>query len=165
MNMQLGFCRVWLVLSVLFVIGTVVVVFHHVREEFARATFEAIFEFVSPAKTQTQDFEELLPMDCNRVLRGKADIDYSRDKKGHCWFTIKNFRMLYPEYNDLSDRDLSDRLYQMARIRLGPSVQASPAPWVLLLKTIAIAFGVPFSVLALGAAFGWAAAGFRRAAE
>lgn len=66
--------------------------------------------------------------------------------------------MLYPEYNDLSDKELSSKLYK--NVGIIPTHDL-PNFWMTLLLFAAIAFGVPIIVLILGAALAWALSGFK----
>ena len=111
----------------------------------------------------------LLPTLCRDATRGKENIetrgregvDFDRVDLGvnsatfprgnQCWYEIADFRRLYPEYEDLSDTDLSDRAYKRAGITTKPA-----RPWASLGLSILIAFGIPALVLAIG----WALSGF-----
>jgi hypothetical protein len=100
-----------------------------------------------------------IPVNCNDA-RGKIGDDYdSRNDggKNNCWYALGKFRVLYPEYRDLTDDQISDRLYEKAGMPL-----THPSPWILLLKTLSIAIGVPLIVLAVGSALGWAFDGFSK---
>jgi hypothetical protein len=150
MNLRRGFFRFWLVLAALFVIATAVVSFPDVRSEFKKAAADA----VAKAELKAQDFVLDVPVACGDA-RGKIGGDYEvRDK--NCWYSINKFRPLYPEYKDLTDDQLSDRLYEKAGFPIIPPA----SPWTLLAKLISIAIGVPFVILAVGSALGWSFAGF-----
>jgi hypothetical protein len=97
----------------------------------------------------------LLPADCAKV-RGTLGIDYTRNEDGLCWYEFSKFRLLYPEYKDVSDKELSKRLYAKAGKPL-----IGLHPWVKLAKTVTIAIGVPLAFLALGWSLFWALAGFK----
>jgi hypothetical protein len=62
----------------------------------------------------------------------------------------------YPEYNNLSDKELSKKLYADH----GIPIRDLPNPWVTLGMWAAIAFGIPLAVLVLGASLVWAFSGF-----
>lgn len=96
----------------------------------------------------------LLPADCGNA-RGMAGADYSQDE-GLCWYKTDDFRRLYPEYKDLSNRVLSEKRYAKAGRPL-----EHIHPWNKVMKTAGIAFGVPLAVLAFGWSLIWAVAGFR----
>jgi hypothetical protein len=66
------------------------------------------------------------------------------------------FRRNYPEYNDLSDNELTRKLYT-AR---GVEFHDLPKPWVTLGTWAAIALGIPLVVLVLGSSLVWAFSGF-----
>jgi hypothetical protein len=73
-----------------------------------------------------------------------------------CWYEMSKLRPLYPEFNNLSDKELSSKLYN----ELLPNAPWVKNPWTTLLIWAGIAFIVPLSVLILGAALGWAFSGF-----
>jgi hypothetical protein len=137
----------------------VAVVFGLVRHCNRRFVFpgreERAPESAAEKELQAQHFIPDVPVNCNDA-RGKIDDDYytyGGDK--NCWYHPAKFRTLYPEYKDLPDDQLYDRLYAKAEIPL-----PHPSPWTLVLKTLSIAIGVPLIVLALGSAIGWSFAGF-----
>jgi hypothetical protein len=66
------------------------------------------------------------------------------------------FRVLFPEYNDLSDTELSRRLYS----RFGQDTKPEAAPLKRLGIAMSVALGLPLIVLSLGASIMWACAGF-----
>jgi hypothetical protein len=81
--------------------------------------------------------------------------DYYKSE-GQCWYSRVVFRRLYPEYKDLSDRDLSDRLYSKAGRPL-----RHPHPWTKMAQAAGIAIGFPTAVLTFACLLGWAISGFR----
>jgi hypothetical protein len=81
--------------------------------------------------------------------------DFSR-KDGFCWYQMSTVRRLYPEYNDISDRDLSEKLYAKIGQRL-----RHPHPWRVVGQTAAAAVGCPIGLLVLGWSLTWAFSGFR----
>jgi hypothetical protein len=145
MNFRRGFFRLWLVFSILFVIGTAAVFYRDVRSEFEKAAVIA-------------NSILMVPVACNDA-RGKAGIDYEvfddPSKTNKCWYQVPKLRALFPEYKDLADDQLSDRLYQKAGIQTTPV-----SPWSLVTRAASIAIGVPLIVLAVGSALGWSLAGF-----
>jgi len=105
----------------------------------------------------------MLPVDCKEA-RGKSGTDYtppegpwnSYTARPNCWYKLPDFRRLYPEYRDLSEDAVSDKLYDQAGIVRNPA-----RPWRELGTSTAIALGVPLIVLIIGAGIGWAFSGFR----
>ena len=146
MNFQRGFFRLWLVLSILFVLGTAAVFYRDVRSglEIAVTTWPGHF---------------LVPVPCSGA-RGKAGTDYEvfddPSTPIKCWYQIPKFRALFPEYKDLTDDQLSDRLYQKAGIQKTPRT----SPWTLIMRAVSLAIGVPLIVLAAGSALGRSFVGF-----
>ena len=153
MNLRRGLLRLWLVASVLFIIVAGVSVRPEVAAEFDAARRWAPF---SGAR--------LVPITCG-AARGSLGVDYqtaldleqrTRKPVEVCWYPIPKFRVLYPEYNDLSDDDLTSQTY--AKMEVSP--WQPPTPWTFVAKTAAIVIGIPVAVLIVGAAIFWAFAGF-----
>jgi hypothetical protein len=71
----------------------------------------------------------------------------------NCWYAISKFRPLYPEYNELSDNDLTRRLYALHGVEVRNT-------WATVGIWAGIAFGIPVVVLVLGASLAWAFSGF-----
>jgi len=102
----------------------------------------------------------MIPVFCKQT-RGQDGNDYERlsleeGRTDLCWYQMPKFRKNYPEYNDLSEKELSDRMY----IRAG--LPHPPAPWSPVGFAVSLAFGVALAVLVLGSAIGWAFAGFKK---
>ena len=140
MNFRRGFFRLWLLFSILFVIGTTAVFFRDVMSEFEKAALVA-------------NSILMVPVACSDA-RGKAGTDYEvfddPSKTSKCWYQVPKLRALFPEFKDLTDDQLSDRLYQKAGIQITPV-----SPWSLIMRAVSIAIGVPLLVLAVGSALGW----------
>jgi hypothetical protein len=146
-NVRRGLFRLWLVFAVLFVMGVVGLYFGDLREEFRRASLMKNIAATSIL---------LLPTDCTDA-RGAVDIDYTtRTTDPHCWYELPKFRTHYPEYNDLSEDDLAEKLYGKAGI---PTNRVRP--WRHTFQVLAAAFGIPLAFLFLGTALVWATEGFR----
>jgi len=154
MNLRRGFFRIWLVASVLFAGSVAFLSYDKVSRDFRRAGhWPGHLLLPALCHDDTRGKE-------NVETRGKEGVDFDRVDLGansatfprgnQCWYKIADFRRLYPEYEDLSDTDLSDRAYKRAGIM-------TPArPWASLGLSILIAFGIPALVLAIG----WALSGF-----
>ena len=149
MNVRKGTCRLWTVLSVLFVIGVGAVEYTEIRTEFRNAYTDW------DAVASKYGGSTLVPVDCTKAI-GKIDADYTRRDDSLCWYDIVKFRVLYPEYKALSDKELSKRLYDKAGQPL-----TEFHPWIKLGKVAAFALAVPLLVLAIGSALFWALAGFK----
>ena len=104
MNIRAGLFRLWVVASVLFIVAVAVASYSDIRNEFhvANTDYDAIAEQVGGYS--------LLPAFCN-LARGSSGIDYTTEKDGLCWYKLQDFRRLYPEYKDLSNKVLSEKLY------------------------------------------------------
>jgi len=126
--------------------------------------------FFNPVKAafEVQDFSGVgilqVPVPCDKA-RGQEGKDYengpwnSYRSKPACWYDVRKFRVLYPEYKDLSEKELADKLYPAAGVELKPS----PNPWLLLGKAFLIAIVGPVLLLVTGLAMGWIYVGFRPA--
>lgn len=153
MNLGRGFFRIWILGSVIFV-GTVgVLSYEKVSGEFTKASLDFGSQGIL-----------LVPVNCKEA-RGTAAVDYSppdgpwtayNGRGDQCWYQVGALRRLYPEFKDLTDDAISDRLYKKAGIGLSLA-----RPWEVLGWATLIALGIPASVLLLGVALGWAIAGFR----
>lgn len=145
MNARRGFFRLWIVFCVLVVIGVGVASYGDLRGEF----------------TVARDLHtHMLPVDCidwdyrgtvTEAARGTAGVDYSFGG-GHCWYRMENFRRLYPEYKELSDGSLFDRLQAKASL--------NPRPWRTIVNLAEGTIGVLLAVFVLGYALIWAFGGF-----
>lgn len=179
MNINRGLFRVWLVLSAIFIFGTLTVSYN-----------EIVYEFKNKyaAWKPPTDATALIPSDC-KIARGvksefdsaqlnalndanarlaasgnkepvaaikKYDYFKSRDDI-YCWYELSKFREQFPEYNDLSDKEISDAAYTKAFGLIAPNYD----PWGLLLKTILFSIAVPLGFLILGWSALWAIAGFK----
>ena len=149
MNVRKGTFRLWVILSVVFVIGVGAASYTNIYDEFRNAYTDWNAEFVKYGGSS------LLPADCAKT-RGTLGTDYTRNDDGLCWYGFSKFRSLYPEYKDVSDRELSKRLYAKAG---KPLVEFHP--WIKLLKVVSFAIAAPLFFLALGYALFWALAGFK----
>ena len=92
--------RLWLVFSAFFVVVTANAFFGDVKSLFEKAAVES-----------------LVPMQCSDA-RGKIG-DYEvkgYGGKNFCWYKVQEFKVLYPEYKDLTDDQLSHRLYEKVGI-------------------------------------------------
>src|SRR5947207_320692 len=115
-NARRGLFRLWIVLSSLWVILICVMSIAPVREEFAKAS---TMRKINAGKWTPDE-----PVDCS-IARG---TEYRRDGS-LCWYALPAFRKLYPEYNDLKEQDLSEKLYARAGIPLTPI-----RPWPMFLE-------------------------------
>ena len=159
LNWRLGFFRLWAVGSALFVIAVAFLNYNEIK-----AQFDAYYA------EMPSDFRPDVPQLCGEA-RGIVGTDYST-KEGQnpgpwdlytkpnpfdrCWYEMSKFRRLYPEFSNLSDKQLSSKLYS----ELLPDALWVKSPWPTLRMWAAIGVGIPLSVLILGAALGWAFSGF-----
>ena len=75
-----------------------------------------------------------------------------------CWYEEPRFRVLYPEYNNLGERELQEKLYHEVlpgRKFWQTHENSLPAPrpaqpWNLLMFVAIVAFGVPLALLTMG---------------
>jgi hypothetical protein len=148
MNWRRGLFRLWIVGTVLFVIAIAFISYSEIKAQFDAATGNAA---VWPG-------EIAVPVLCADA-RGVADADYIIEANDNCWYAMSKFRPLYPEYNDLSDKELTRKLYSNRGITAASDLLN---PWATLGTWASIAVGIPLAVLALGASLVWALSGFAR---
>jgi hypothetical protein len=160
MNWRRGLFRLWIVGSALFVLAVAFVSYAEIKRQFDET---ALMRYV-----EANDML-LVPQLCSQA-RGDAGVDYSTERGppnyfdkfdkpnsfATCWYTMSKFRPLYPEYKDVSDKELSRKLYA----EHGVPIRDLPNPWVTLGTWASIAFGIPLVVLILGASLVWAFSGF-----
>ena len=149
MNIRRGTFRLWVILSVLFVIGVAAFSYSDIHTEFRKADTDWNAELAKYGGIS------LVPADCEKT-RGILGTDYTRDADGVCWYEFSKLRSLYPEYKDIRDKELDKRLYAKAG---KPLVVFHP--WAKIAKAAAIAVGAPLAILDLGYALFWALAGFK----
>jgi hypothetical protein len=154
MNIKRGLFRSWVVLSITFVVATVILSYGNVAREFR---YEHVLDEIP------SNGVAMVPVECE-TARGMLGTDYELPKdttvplrNQKCWYTVTSFRKFYTEYRDLTDGELVLKLHQDAGIGLHVR-----SPWVTLLSVAAFAIGWPISVLVFGSAVYWALAGFVR---
>src|SRR5215831_20312990 len=102
MNWRRGLFRLWIVGTALFVIAVAFVSYSEIKLQFDETALARWVEANSAL---------LVPQLCGDA-RGVAGVDYSteNDKPNpfdKCWYEVSKFRPLFPEYNNLSDKELS----------------------------------------------------------
>jgi hypothetical protein len=144
MNIRRGLIRLWLVCSALFVVAVFGLSYDRLINEFQDPWWDVGIL--------------MIPIKCEQT-RGIKTVDYTNDigRSDHCWYELPKFRKHFPEYMDLSDADLSDRLYQKAGMET-----TRRDPRGVLLNSLGIALGIPVAILLISSAFFWAFAGFGR---
>jgi hypothetical protein len=151
MNIRKGAFRLWVVTSVLFALVVIVLSYSETRDEFRNAHTDW------DAESAKYGGISLLPVLCpGAAARGMIGTDYT-EQNGICWYSTANFRRLYPEYNDLGNHDLSEKVYAKA----GQSLKEFH-PWHRVMTTLLVALGYPLAALVLGWSLFWAFAGFKQ---
>ena len=142
-NWRRGFFRLWLLASLTFIVAVAVVASRDIDPQFENLDLPGLVAM--PTK--------FVPARCDqaRGVMGK-DFRLGTATPGICWYELASFRPRYPEYDRLSNSDLETQQYAAAGL-------ARPA--ARMLNWLGVAIGVPFLALMLGAAMGWAFAGFR----
>ena len=145
LNVRRGLFRLWIIFACLCVIAVGLVSYSDIYDEFKKAS------------TRNDEWSAylMLPVDCSEA-RGTLSSTYSKEKDGLCWYDMRQFRAQYPEYKDLKNDELHDRLYAKAGITITP-----PHPWKKVMYAAEVALGVPIAVLFLGWSLIWAFSGFR----
>jgi len=162
MNWRRGLFRLWIVGTALFVIAVAFINYSEIKKQFDAVAITNAINYGAS--------EIVLPQLCGKA-RGVAGTDYSTQEDrdpgpwdtyakpnyfSTCWYAMSKFRPLYPEYKDLSDEELSRKLYA----EHGVPIRDLPNPWATLGTWASIAFGIPLVVLILGASLVWAFSGF-----
>ncbi|MBY5837091.1 hypothetical protein J3P71_09375 [Rhizobium leguminosarum] len=154
MNIKRGLFRLWLVLSVMFAIAVFVFTYDSIKREFEKSSLLAEI----PAND-----EEMIPVSCYQT-RGTRKVDFElapgvTEAKPweRCWYGLKKFRALFPEYKDIDDEQLVTKTYLEANVPLYPA-----RPWQALGWITLFAFGIPLGFLIVGGSLVWAFAGFIR---
>jgi hypothetical protein len=163
MNWRRGLFRLWVVGAALFLLAIAVISYSEIKKQFDDITLQA--------QLDERTVEFIVPQLCGKA-RGVAGTDYATQfrKEGpgpwdiyakpnffdNCWYEMSKFRPLYPEYKDVSDKELSRKLYADH----GVPTRELPNPWVTLGTWASLAFGIPLIVLILGASLAWAFSGF-----
>jgi hypothetical protein len=146
MNLTQGMFRLWVVVSVLIFVATGFLSYADVK--------------------QAQDWKELekltahdtlmLPVDCTNLRGVKGDWEGDLDA-GKCWYSLPKFRKLYPEYADLTDKQLSKQLYDKA----GMPTKSPDGPILVSLQRAGIAALLSGLLLLLGCTIRWIWRGFK----
>lgn len=156
MNIKRGLFRLWVVLTVLWVAGVILVGWNNITDDPAWGGQPWL---ASPIAS--------FPVLCSEA-RGAAGVDYVakvanepwnqyRDNRQACWYDAAKFRQMWPEFKDLSDNDVLDRLYT----DLGwyhSSFDPLHNTKIVLMKALI----PPAVIFVIGGLFVWAFAGFAR---
>jgi hypothetical protein len=137
--------RGWLVISLLWVCGAIIVYYNPVREEFARASI-----------ARDEAGNVLLPARCSETERGLSRELSARDKAAKqgfadtCWFDVDSYRSANPELRGMSDEELTQRTYDEAL------ETNNVDPWSVAGVATAVAAVPPLALLFLGIGIYWA---------
>lgn len=158
MNMQRGFFRIWLIISGVFLVAVCIFSYDTVSEEFKKSAFLVELDArhataMIPVMRYQARGENKKDYDCDIEVSENAN---PFDQFDTCWYELPNFRKLYTEYNDLSDQELTDKLYHAVGIPLSPV-----HPWTMLLKVVTVALGIPILTFFFGRLTFWVMAGFK----
>lgn len=164
MNIRRGLFRLWLVLSVLWVLTVGAFSYQEISRDLS----------FSPRFPQADGSIAIVPIFCG-MTRGIAGKDYTtKDGQSpgpwdtyakpnpfdNCWYELPAFRKLWPEYADMADDTLTTKLY---RDVAEPIKVINPAAGM---KSVALLAIIPPIVLLLfGSLFVWVIAGFARPKE
>jgi hypothetical protein len=164
LNWRQGFFRFWVIGSALFVMAAAWISYGDIKSQFDQAATMKLLEHdkimlpvlcgkargVEGTDFQRGLFDDLIPS-------AKRDTSSPPNPFDNCWYQMPKFRVLYPEYNDLSDRELSSKLYA----DVGIPTRDLPNPWMTMLGIAAVAFGIPLIVLIFGLVLAWGFSGFK----
>lgn len=152
MNLRRGFLRAWVVIAIIWVGAVGLLSYSHLA-----------FLIGGEWRKDTP----MLPVSCvapdGSGPRGSEGTDYVRNlETGEpwsaytCWYGLPRFRALYPEYADLSDSDLTNKLYQ----KIDPNYSPNSGVIRAVTNLAAQALLPPLGLLIAGIAVAWVAAGF-----
>ncbi len=116
MNWRRGLFRLWIVGSALFAITVASISYSGIKAEFNAVALQRTVD-------ASQD-ELLVPQLCGNA-RGVAGTDYAIKQRqagpwdiyakpnffDDCWYAMSKFRPLYPEFKNVSDKELARKLY------------------------------------------------------
>jgi hypothetical protein len=145
MTLPRSLFRGWLVISLLWVGGAIIVYYNPVRDEFARARI-----------ARDEAGNVLLPARCDETERGLSRELSARDKAAKqgfddtCWFDVESYRSANPELRDMSNEELTQRTYDEA-------LETNKVdPWSMTGIATAVAAVPPLALFVLGIGFYWA---------
>ena len=154
MNIKRGLFRIWVLLTVFFVLAMVGIGYGEVVQQLERQAEET---YVNEHKTP------LLPVVCYKA-RGQHGADYqwppgreSQEDYRSCWYELTAFRRNFPEYGDIPDAALVEKTRKEAYFGVYPS-----HPWTVAGQFLLAAVAIPLGILLVGSAIYWALAGFAR---
>jgi len=167
-NVRRGAFRLWVVGSVLWVLGIGLVSVEGIQDAFKqRAEYDSFEKML-------KDDTPLVPVLCGDA-RGQLHKDYDPiiptgspppsarpNPFDTCWYELKVYRRLYPEQHVLSDDELFQKTYSDAGQQ---PPKPRPRPWSTVWEAVLDALAAPVVVLLVGAALFWALAGFKRGSE
>jgi hypothetical protein len=139
--MRRGLLRLWVIFAIIFIFAAITLNFDNLK--YSKSQFDPTTATLA------------LPVDCT-LARGELGKNYTSDSEKYCWYTVSEFRKLFPEYKDLPDEKLSEKLYQ--------SMKSKPDNhlfWDAIHNILIYGFGIPFLLLALSLCFQWIVAGFK----
>jgi hypothetical protein len=156
MNWRRGLFRVWAVGSLFFSVGVVILDYEKIADVLHRGTAKPSDWSAEVSAVYTVG-PAMVPTPCDKA-RGTKGSDYVVfNSAPGCWYEMPTFRRLYPEYNDIDEGQLSERLYDLVPGSRGDS----QSPWIVLGRVAGVALGVPLGLLVAGLSGAWALSGFR----
>ncbi|WP_186007842.1 hypothetical protein [Rhizobium etli] len=161
MNIQRGLFRLWLVMSLFWVIGVGVVGSGYIKSD----------KWWKGDEWWEKDPLAFLPVRCEDA-RGTVNVDYEkldafepwnqyRTPSTACYFTIEKLRAPFPEYKDQSREEISRKLYD--RIGWAPAFDGDRYEHTKIVSAVATI--PPLLLLIIGGLIGWALAGFKSSAK
>jgi hypothetical protein len=128
MNLRRGLFRLWLVGSALFVLAVAFVSYGEIKNQFDAAALMHVLKADEVA----------IPVLCADA-RGAANADDFIEFNDNCWYAMSKFRRFYPEYKDLLDNELTQKLYPARGL---DAPRGLPSPWKTPGAWASIAFGI-----------------------
>lgn len=138
-NYRRGFIRLWVLISVLWTAGVCLLYSSQIDKEIEQWRFQSRFQS-----------SLMLPVRCSDA-RGHRGVEL---EAGICFFNQTEFRLLYPEYDDLTLDDLTQKLYASVG-------KPRTSSFYNLIREVSLFVIIPPIILLLtGTAFAWVGSGF-----
>jgi hypothetical protein len=166
--MRRGFFRLWILVSILYAILVALSQFDTIQAEFRKAAA------VNNARERIAAMAFNVPIPCE-LARGTIGIDFTtspadtpnrfekykvQEPNSFCYYSLPKIRLLYPEYNDMADGVLQEKLTTLRRENSNSGLDINP--WAHVASLLAWIVSVPVILLLLGLGIGWVWNGFRR---
>jgi hypothetical protein len=156
MNIKRGLFRLWVVLTLLWVVGVAFVGGGNITSDTAWGGQPWLADPIAAFPVLCSDYRGKQGADF-QVKRAFEPWNEYRQPSQACWYDAAKFRQLWPEYKDLSDNEVMDKLYTRLdwyHASFDPLYNTK----VVLMKALI----PPAVIFVIGFLFVWAFSGFAR---